>query len=166
MTGLPADLGDAGRAYVEAMPRGEIVAFPLTPLDTIGLPVWVVALFPDDESLVDTMAYGVGYGATDAQAALGALGECLEMAFPALTLPTMPRLRASWTDLVAVHGSGGGSRIRCRCACRPARRSIARPGSTGSKADVCATARPCSSRSTSSPSRPTIWLTATSPSRR
>ena len=105
MTGLPSDLGDAGRAYVEAMPRGKIVAFPLTPLDTIGLPVWVVALFPDDACLADTMPYGVGYGPTDAQAALGALGECLEMAFPALTLPTMPRVRASWTDLVSVHGA-------------------------------------------------------------
>ena len=39
MTGLPQDLDDAGRAYVEAMPKGEIVAFPISPLDTIGLPV-------------------------------------------------------------------------------------------------------------------------------
>ena len=62
MTGLPRDLGDAARAYVEGMPKGEIVAFPITGLDTIGLPVWIVALFPDDPRLSDIMPYGVGYG--------------------------------------------------------------------------------------------------------
>jgi ribosomal protein S12 methylthiotransferase accessory factor len=105
MTGLPDDLGDAGRAYVDAMPKGEIVAFPITPIDRIGLPVWIVALFPDDDRLADVMPYGVGYGVSDAQAALGALGECMEMVFPALTLPGMKRIGASWTELVAVHGA-------------------------------------------------------------
>ncbi len=105
MTGLPEDLDDAGRAYVEAMPKGEIVAFPISPIDTIGLPVWIVALFPDDDRLADIMPYGVGYGTTDAQAALGALGECMEMVFPALTLPRMKRVAASWRDLAATHGA-------------------------------------------------------------
>lgn len=104
MTGLPPDLGEAGRAYVAAMPKGEIVAFPISGLDTIGLPVWIVALFPDDACLANVMPYGVGYGTTDAEAALGALGECMEMVFPALTLPTMARVRASWHDLVASLG--------------------------------------------------------------
>ena len=104
MTGLPAELGDAGRAYVEAMPRGEIVAFPISTLDTIGLPVWIVALFSEDERLAGIMPYGVGYGTTDAQAALGALGECMEMVFPALTLPSMKRVHATWRELVATHG--------------------------------------------------------------
>lgn len=105
MIGLPEDLADAGRAYVEAMPKGEIVAFPISPIDTLGLPVWIVALFPEDDRLADVMPYGVGYGVTDAQAALGALGECMEMVLPALTLPGMKRVRASWTDLVTTHGA-------------------------------------------------------------
>ena len=105
-TGLPPDLGDAARAYVEGMPEGEIVAFPITSLDTIGLPVWIVALFPDDPRLADIMPYGVGYGTTDEQAVLGGLGECLEMIYSVLTLPQAKRVRASWTDLVAAHGAG------------------------------------------------------------
>ena len=105
MTGLPSTLGDAARAYVEAMPKGEIVAFPITALDTIGLPVWIVALFPEDPRLADIMPYGVGYGTSDEQAVLGGLGECLEMIYSALTLPNAERTRASWRDLVASLGA-------------------------------------------------------------
>ncbi len=104
MTGLPHNLGHAARAYVEGMPKGEIVAFPITPLDVIGLPVWIVALFPEDPRLADIMPYGVGYGTTDEQAVLGGLGECLEMIYSVLTLPHAKRTRASWTDLVASLG--------------------------------------------------------------
>ena len=48
-TGLPADLPDAARAYLEAFPKGEIVAFPIDPVDRVGIPVWIVALFPEDQ---------------------------------------------------------------------------------------------------------------------
>ena len=104
MTGLPTNLSPAGRAYVEAMPKGEIAAFPITGLDRTGLPVWVVALFPDDPRLADIMPYGVGYGVSDEQAALSALGECAEMIFSVLTLPTAKRTRGSWRDLVTSLG--------------------------------------------------------------
>ncbi len=105
MTGLPSNLGDAARAYVAGMPNGEIVAFPITGLDVIGLPVWIVALFPEDARLADIMPYGVGYGTTDEQAVLGGLGECAEMIYSVLTLPHAKRTRASWTDLVASLGA-------------------------------------------------------------
>ena len=105
MTGLPQNLGEAARAYVEAMPKGELVAFPIHTLDGIGLPVWIVALFSDDTRLADIMPYGVGYGTGDEQAVLGGLGECMEMIAPALTLPVMARTRASWRDLAAAHGA-------------------------------------------------------------
>ena len=87
------------------MPRGEIVAFPIHTLDGIGLPVWIVALFPDDPRLADVMPYGVGYGTGDEQAVLGALGECMEMIAPALTLPAAKRTRASWRDLAIALGT-------------------------------------------------------------
>ena len=106
MTNLPPDLGPAARAYLDAFPKGELAAFPLTPLDRTGLPVWVVALFPDDPRLADIMPYGVGYGSTDAQAVLGGLGECAEMIFSVLTAPGMKRVRGSWSDLVASLGRG------------------------------------------------------------
>ncbi len=104
MTGLPPDLGPAARAYLDAFPPGEVVAFPLTPLDRTGLPVWVVALFPDDPRLANIMPYGVGYGGTDAQAVLGGLGECAEMIYSVLAAPGMARVRGSWTDLTASLG--------------------------------------------------------------
>ncbi len=106
MTGLPSNLGPAARAYVEAMPKGEIAAFPITGLDRTGLPVWIVALFPDDPRLDDIMPYGVGYGTSDEQAVLSALGECAEMVFSVLTLPSAKRTRASYRALVASLGAG------------------------------------------------------------
>ncbi len=81
-----------------------MTAFPLTPLDRTGLPVWVVALFPQDGRLDGIMPYGVGYGATEAQAVLGGLGEIAEMVGPTLTLAGATPHRGSWTDLTRVLG--------------------------------------------------------------
>ena len=83
-----------------------MVAFPLTPLDRVGLPVWVVALFPEDDRLDGIMPYGVGYGATDEQAVLGSLGEIAEMVGPTLTLLAAERHRGSWADLTRTLGEG------------------------------------------------------------
>ncbi len=105
MTGLPANLGPAARAYLDSFPKGEVTAFPLAPLDRTGLPVWVVALFPDDPRMKDVMPYGVGYGANDEQAITGGLGECAEMIFSVLTLPGARRTRGSWRDLAASLGA-------------------------------------------------------------
>ncbi len=104
MSGLPSNLPPAAQAYIDAFPEGEIVAFPLTPLDRIGLPVWVVALFPTDARLADIMPYGVGYGATDEQAIIGSLGECAEMIFTVLAAPGLKRTRGSWRDLTRALG--------------------------------------------------------------
>ncbi len=82
-----------------------MVAFPLAALDRTGLPVWVVALFPDDPRLDGIMPYGVGYGATDAQAVLGSLGEIAEMVQPTLTLAEAELHRGSWTDLTRALGA-------------------------------------------------------------
>ena len=104
MTGLPSHLPPAAEAYLKAFPRGEIVAFSLTPLDTIGIPVWVVALFPDDPALDGIMPYGVGYGETEGQAVLGALGEIAEMVFPTLSLSARAKTRGSYYELSGVLG--------------------------------------------------------------
>ena len=105
MTGLPPDLPPAARAYLDAFPAGEIMAFPLTSLDRVGVPVWVVALFPDDPALNGIMPYGVGYGADDAQAVLGALGEIAEMVFPTLNLSARRKTRGSYAELVSGLGA-------------------------------------------------------------
>ncbi|MBE7219368.1 MAG: YcaO-like family protein [Caulobacteraceae bacterium] len=106
LSGLPEPLSDASRAYLEAFPPGEVVAFPLTPLDHLGLPVWVVALFPDDARLDGVMPYGVGYGADDEAAVLGALGEIAEMVFPTLALRERELHRGSWRELTRTLGEG------------------------------------------------------------
>ncbi len=105
MTGLPADLPPAAHAYLAAFPAGDVVAFPIHGLDRIGLPVWVVALFPDDPALDGIMPYGVGYGASDGEAVLGGLGEIAEMVFPTLTLQARPKRRGSYDSLVAALGA-------------------------------------------------------------
>ncbi|RPF71187.1 YcaO-like family protein [Aurantiacibacter spongiae] len=102
---LPAGLPDAARLYLDAFPAGEIVAFPIDPVDRLGIPVWIVALFPDDQTpLGGVMPYGVGYGADEGQAILGAMGEIAEMAFPALSLSRRSKVRASYADLIASEG--------------------------------------------------------------
>ncbi|WP_174279404.1 YcaO-like family protein [Sphingomonas bacterium] len=103
-TGLPTDLSPAARAYLDAFPAGDVVAFPIGGLDRVGLPVWVVALFPDTPDLAGIMPYGVGYGATDEAAVLGGLGEIAEMVFPTLTLSARPRTSGSHAGLVAALG--------------------------------------------------------------
>ncbi len=106
LTGLPEPLSDASRAYLDALPNGEVVAFSLTPLDRIGLPVWVVALFPQDARLEGVMPYGVGYGADDEAAVLGALGEIAEMVFPTLALRERHLHSGSRRDLIRTFGEG------------------------------------------------------------
>jgi ribosomal protein S12 methylthiotransferase accessory factor len=98
-SGLPSGLGPAAQAYLDAFPAGDVVAFPIHPLDRLGLPVWVVALFPDDPALDGIMPYGVGYGATDEAAVLGGLGEIAEMVWPTLTLKGRSRTRGSYAEL-------------------------------------------------------------------
>ena len=104
-SGLPTGLGDAARRYLDAFPKGDVVAFPIHPLDRLGLPVWVVALFPEDAALSGIMPYGVGYGATDEAAVLGGLGEIAEMVWPTLTLGARAKTRGSYAELVRSLGS-------------------------------------------------------------
>nr|WP_277754098.1 YcaO-like family protein [Porphyrobacter sp. GA68] len=93
---------DAALRYLDAFPKGDIVAFPIDPIDRVGIPVWIVALFPQDEPRLEgVMPYGVGYGADEGQAILGAMGEIAEMCFPALSLSQRTKTRGSYTELVA-----------------------------------------------------------------
>ena len=104
-TGLPSDLPEAARAYLAAFPKGDIVAFPIDPIDMVGIPVWIVALFAHDAPhLKGVMPYGVGYGVDQGQAILGAMGEIAEMVFPAISLSQREKTRGSYTDLVASVG--------------------------------------------------------------
>ena len=105
ISGFPDGLGAAANQYLDAFPAGEVVGFPITAIDRVGIPVWVVALFPETPDLAGIMPYGVGYGTTDEAAILGALGEIAEMVWPTLTLSARAKTRGSYADLSASLGA-------------------------------------------------------------
>lgn len=107
--GLPARLPDAVRAYLDVLPEGRVVGFNLAGLDRTGIPVWFVALFLDDPFYVGAMPSGIGYGATDDEALIGAVAEIAENLMPSVAL--LPRkgdnqASVSYADLVRVYGAG------------------------------------------------------------
>ena len=108
MNHLPADLPPAARRYIEALPLGRYVGFPMTPLDATGVPAWKVGLFLDPaHGLPGAMPSGYGYGTTDGQALIGALAEIAEMICPTLRLREEPHRLGSYDALVREFGREG-----------------------------------------------------------
>ena len=104
--GLPERLPDAVRAYLDVLPEGRVVGFNLAPLDRTGIPVWFVSLFLDDPFYVGAMPSGIGYGATDDEALIGAVAEIAENLMPTVALMKRKRVeRRSYDELVRVHGA-------------------------------------------------------------
>ncbi|WP_027172231.1 YcaO-like family protein [Methylobacterium sp. 10] len=104
--GLPASLPEPVRAYLDILPKGRIVGFPLAPLDRTGIPVWFVSLFLDDPFFVGAMPSGIGYGATDHEALIGAVAEIAENLMPSLAVMPRKKERGSYHDLAKVFGAG------------------------------------------------------------
>jgi len=90
-------------AYRRALPDGEVLAFPLDPLDRLGLPVWSAELFAARGS----MHHGVGFGPTDERAAIGAFGELSETLFAGDAVKRLEPRRASYRDLLREVGPDG-----------------------------------------------------------
>ena len=105
--GLPADLPDAARAYLDALPTGRVVGFSMAPLDRTGVPAWKVGLFLDDDRFPGAMPSGYGYGDRDGDAVVGALAEIAEAIGPTLAMMDRPRVLGSYADLVRERGPGG-----------------------------------------------------------
>ncbi len=102
--GLPERLPDPVRAYLDVLPPGRVVGFNLAPLDRTGVPVWFVSLFLDDPFFVGAMPSGIGYGATDDEALIGAVAEIAENLMPSLAVMPRKKERGSYDDLVRVFG--------------------------------------------------------------
>jgi thiazole/oxazole-forming peptide maturase SagD family component len=83
-------------AYREALPAGEVLAYPLDPLDRLGLPVWSAELFAARGS----MHHGVGYGDSDERAAIGAFGELSETLSAGDAVKRLEPRRASYKALL------------------------------------------------------------------
>ena len=92
------DLNKVAARYEAALPAGTLLSFPVTELDQTGVPSWSVTLIPGSPS------GGHGYGWSDAQAKVSALGELHERLQSQLVIPTLPTERASYADLAKTYG--------------------------------------------------------------
>ena len=95
---LSPDLTEVAARYEAALPAGTLLSFPVTELDQTGVPSWSVTLIPGSPS------GGHGYGWSDAQAKVSALGELHERLQSQLVVPTLPTERASYAELVETYG--------------------------------------------------------------
>ncbi len=107
MNHLPADLPEAARRYIDALPKGRFVGFPMTPLDRTSVPAWKVGLFLDDAGPDGAMPSGYGYGMTDGEAIVGAIAEIAEAICPTLRLRAAPHRTGAYDSLMAELGPGG-----------------------------------------------------------
>jgi ribosomal protein S12 methylthiotransferase accessory factor len=87
--------------YRAALPPGEVEEFPVRGMDEVACAVWSVTLHPEHGS---PGAGGHGYGATEQEARVGALGEMTEVTRSAATLAPLPRTTASYAELVRQQG--------------------------------------------------------------
>ena len=95
---MAADLTEIAARYEAALPSGTLLSFPVIGLDRTGVPSWSVTLLPGSPS------GGHGYGWSDLQARVSALGELHERLQSQLVVPTLPIERASYVDLLNTYG--------------------------------------------------------------
>lgn len=96
-------LPGAVATYRAALPPGELLDFPLTALDRLGVATWSVTFWP--ERLPN--AGGHGYGTTDAEALTSAYGELSEVVHTSAATRRLPRRRATYHELLAAVGPRG-----------------------------------------------------------
>ena len=89
--------------YRESLPPGTVVDFAYDGLDRLGIPAYSAAFWPEEGEPVN----GAGYGTTTGEAAIGAFGELVEDTFCGSSLARLPRVRASYEELVRRHGADG-----------------------------------------------------------
>ena len=89
--------------YRESLPPGTLIDFAYDGLDRLSIPAYSAAFWPEEGDPVN----GAGYGTTTGEAAIGAFGELVEDTFCGASLPQLPRVRASYDELVSRHGTGG-----------------------------------------------------------
>ncbi len=96
----PDELADAIALYRAAIPAGQLRVFDIGALDRLGLSVYVAAFAGATGFVMD----GFGYGATPAEAMVGALGEISEAAHVDAALREAPVDIATHAEMVARHG--------------------------------------------------------------
>ncbi|HZH14601.1 MAG TPA: YcaO-like family protein [Archangium sp.] len=90
-------------AYARAMPPGELLLFRDDAIDRVGIPVVASSLRMKDGPWITSH----GYGATEEEGMVSAIGELAEEVFSERTLMTLPRFHGSYNELVRTRGSAG-----------------------------------------------------------
>ena len=100
---LPAAI----EAYRRALPPGQLMEFSLTPLDRLGIPVCALTFLPsaDAPAMVWQLCEGIGYGATEDEARVGAYGELTEEVSSSVALTRMERFTGSYNEMVKQRGA-------------------------------------------------------------
>lgn len=96
-------LREARDAYARAMPPGELLLFRDDGIDRVGIPVVASSLRMEDGPWITSH----GYGATEEEGMVSAIGELAEEVFAERTLATLPRFHGSYNELVRKHGTSG-----------------------------------------------------------
>ena len=94
---------EATEAYAKALPPGELMEFSTAPFDRLGLACRTATFFAHD----GRTRGGAGYGFTDAQALVGAMGEMTEEFAASRAVLQWPRQAGSYSDMVQKHGASG-----------------------------------------------------------
>ncbi len=103
-------LPEAIEAYRRALPPGQLMEFSLTPLDRVGVPVRTLTFLASPDkgpAMVWQLCEGIGYGATEDEARVGAYGELTEEVSSSVGLARTERLTGSYREMLARHGERG-----------------------------------------------------------
>ncbi len=96
-------MDDPAAAYRAALPPGELVEIDISGYDRTGVPTAATVWRDAADPLY--AGHGVGYGADDAAARVGAWGELAEQVLADRALRRLPPRRASYRELVAERGA-------------------------------------------------------------
>ena len=89
---------DIAQTYKAALPEGTFFHFPVTAIDCAGVPSWSNIYLPGP------LGGGDGYGVTDVEAEVGALGELHERLQSLWVVPTLEIEESSFSDMTATYG--------------------------------------------------------------
>ena len=101
MKSSPQALAAALDAYRRALPPGEVLSFRIDGVDRLGIPIYDATYVPED---VARNTYGVGYGATETEALVGAHGELCEETFHTAAFLALDLEAGTYPELCERHG--------------------------------------------------------------
>ena len=99
----PAALQAALRLYRDSLPPGRVTTFRIDGVDRLGIPILDATYLPDDAT---HNTYGVGYGATETEALVGAYGELCEDAHHSSAFVALELEEGTYPEMLRRYGEG------------------------------------------------------------